>query len=272
MSTHSGTLFIVGTPIGNLEDITMRALRVLREADLIAAEDTRQTAKLLARYNIAKPLVSYHEFNEAKRNPELLQKLRNGQKIALVSDAGMPTLSDPGTRLIRAVLEAQKGCNRASCQPAIPAHFHPLPQLVGGRKSPSPRLGGEDQGEGVPQIALEIIPGPSAVTAALAASGFASGPFLFLGFLPYKSTQRRKALAELAPLPCMIVFFESPYRLVKTLADMLEILGDRDAIVAREMTKKFEEILRDRLSGLLKSLENRRVKGEITLVVEGRVE
>jgi 16S rRNA (cytidine1402-2'-O)-methyltransferase len=123
-----------------------------------------------------------------------------------------------------------------------------------------------------PPILVEVVPGPSAVTAALAVSGLAAGPFLFYGFLPHKSGQRRKALSVLAPLPYTLVFFESPYRLTKTLADMLDLLGDRPAIVARELTKKFEEILRDTLSGLLKSLENRRVKGEITLIVEGRME
>jgi 16S rRNA (cytidine1402-2'-O)-methyltransferase len=228
MSSESGKLFIVGTPIGNMEDITLRALRVLREADLVAAEDTRHTAHLLARYEISKPLVSYHEFNEAKRTAELLEKLQQGRHIALVSDAGMPTVSDPGQRLIRAVLASG--------------------------------------------IAPEVVPGPSAVTAALAASGLAAGPFLFYGFLPHKSAQRRKALSVVAPLPYTLVFFESPYRLTKTLADMLDLLGERQAVIARELTKRFEEILRGELGVLLKSLENRTVKGEITLIVEGRTE
>jgi 16S rRNA (cytidine1402-2'-O)-methyltransferase len=148
----------------------------------------------------------------------------------------MPTISDPGTRLIRAVLQA----NAAS---------------ISTLNAP---------------ISIEIVPGPSAVTVALAASGLAAGPFLFHGFLPHKSAQRRKALSVVAPLPYTLVFFESPYRLTKTLADMLELLGDRQAVVARELTKKFEEIMRDKLSALLKNLENRRVKGEITLIVEGR--
>lgn len=221
----SGKLFVIATPIGNLEDITLRALRVLREVDLVAAEDTRRTSHLLARYEITKPLVSCHEFNEAKRTAELLQKLREGKRVALVSDAGMPTISDPGLRLVRASLDA-----------------------------------------GIP---VEVLPGPSAVTMALAASGLDAGPFLFYGFLPHKSGQRRKALAALAPVPSTLVFFESPYRLVKSLGDMRETLGNRRAVVARELTKKFEEILRGDLDSLLKMLEKRTVKGEITVVVEG---
>ena len=220
-----GKLFIVGTPIGNLEDITFRAVRVLREANVVAAEDTRRTGILLAHFNIHKPLVSCHEFNEARRATELVEKLRGGAQVAIVSDAGMPTLSDPGLRLVRAALEAH--------------------------------------------IAVEIIPGPSAITAALAGSGLAAGPFLFYGFLPHKSAQRRKALAELAPLPWTLVFFESPHRVVKSLKDMRETLGNRCAVLARELTKKFEEFARGDIDGLLKMLENRGVRGEITLVIEG---
>ena len=223
--TTDGKLFLVATPIGNLEDITLRALRVLREADLIAAEDTRRTATLLTRYEIRKPLVSYHEFNEARRTAELIDNLRTGQRIALVSDAGMPTLSDPGLRLLRAALDA-----------AIP---------------------------------VEVIPGPSALTMALAASGLPVEPFLFHGFLPHKSAQRRRLLTNLAPLPYTLAFFESPHRIHKTLADLEEVLGDRRVVLARELTKKFEQILRDRVSVMRKSLENRTVKGEITLIVEG---
>ena len=224
--TGNGKLFLVATPIGNLEDITLRALRVLREADVVAAEDTRRTATLLGHYDIRKPLLSYHEFNEARRASELLQHLRNGQHIALVSDAGMPTLSDPGLRLLRAALDEH--------------------------------------------ISIEVIPGPSALTAALAAAGLPVEPFLFHGFLPHKSTQRRRLLADLAPLPCTLAFFESPHRIHKTLADIEELLGDRRVVLARELTKKFEQILRDHVSGLRKSLENRTVKGEITLLIEGK--
>ena len=222
MST--GKLSIVGTPIGNLEDITLRALRTLREADCVAAEDTRHTGQLLTKYEIRKPLVSYHEFNEAKRTPELLEKLRAGQRIALVSDAGMPTLSDPGLRLIAAVVEA-----------------------------------------GIP---VETVPGISAITTALAGSGLPAQPFLFHGFLPHKSAQREKVLQRLASLPCALVFFESPYRLIKTLTALQAIIGDRRVVVARELTKKFEEILRGTPATLLKRLENRAIKGEITLIIE----
>ena len=227
MSATQGKLYIVGTPIGNMEDITLRALRVLQEADLIAAEDTRHTGVLLARHGLKKPFVSYHEFNEARRTPELLVQLQQGRQIALVSDAGMPTLSDPGQRLIRAAIGAG--------------------------------------------IVVEVVPGVSAVTAALAGSGL-GGPFLFFGFLPHKSGQRRASLTRLAPLPCTLVFFESPYRLLKSLGDMRDVLGNRGVIVARELTKKFEEFLRGDLESILKKLENRSVKGEITVIVEGRQE
>ncbi len=227
MPSGTGKLFIVGTPIGNMEDITLRALRVLQEADLVAAEDTRHTGVLFARHGLKKPFVSYHEFNEAKRTPELLVKLQQGHRIALVSDAGMPTLSDPGRRLIQAAINAG--------------------------------------------IAIEVVPGVSAVTAALAGSGV-GGPFQFFGFLPHKSGQRRTALARLAPLPCTLVFFESPYRLLKSLGDMRDVLGNRGVVVARELTKKFEEFLRGDIESVLKKLENRSIKGEITVIVEGRQE
>jgi 16S rRNA (cytidine1402-2'-O)-methyltransferase len=227
MTSANGTLFIVGTPIGNMEDITLRALRVLHEADLIAAEDTRHTGLLLARHGLKKPLISYHEFNEAKRTAELLRELQQGRQIALVSDAGMPTLSDPGQRLIRAAIDAR--------------------------------------------IAVEVVPGVSAVTAALAGSGYGvEEGVLFYGFLPHKSGQRRNALARFAPLPYTLVFFESPYRLLKALQDMRELLGNRNVVVARELTKKFEEFLRGDIESVLKKLENRTIKGEITLVVQGR--
>ena len=220
-----GTLYIVGTPIGNMEDITLRALRILREASLVAAEDTRHTGLLLARHEIRKPLVSYHEFNEAKRTPELLRQLHEGRSVALVSDAGMPTVSDPGQRLIHAAIEAG--------------------------------------------VDVEVIPGVSAVTTALAGSGYGGGAFLFYGFLPHKGAQRRKILSRLAPLPYTVVLFESPYRVLKCLHDMHELMGNRRVVVARELTKKFEEILRGDLETVLKKLENRSIKGEITLVVEG---
>ena len=220
----NGKLLIVGTPIGNIEDITLRALRALREADCVAAEDTRHTGQLLTRYEIRKPLVSYHEFNEARRTPELLAKLRAGQRIALVSDAGMPTLSDPGLRLIAAAV---------------------------------------DDGQTV-----EVIPGISAITTALVGSGFPVQPFLFHGFLPHKSAQREKILRHLTLLPFALVLFESPYRLIKTLTALQAICGERRVVVARELTKKFEETLRGTPEILLKRLENRAIKGEITIIIE----
>ena len=226
MSEPPGKLSIVGTPIGNLEDITARALRTLAEADTVAAEDTRHTGRLLSHFSIRKPLLSYHEFNEAKRTPELLDQLRQGKRVALVSDAGMPTVSDPGYRLIRAATEAG--------------------------------------------IAVEVVPGPSAVTAALAISGLPTNQFLFLGFLPHKSTQRRRLLSSFVLSPYSLAAFESPYRLLKSLTDIHEILGNRRVVVARELTKKFEEILRGDVATLLKNLENRSVKGEITLIIEGK--
>ncbi|NQU11349.1 16S rRNA (cytidine(1402)-2'-O)-methyltransferase [bacterium] len=225
MPDGPGKLFLVATPIGNLEDISGRALRILGEVDVIAAEDTRRTGQLLARYKIRKPLLSYHEFNEARRTPELLEKLRQGATIALVSDAGMPTVSDPGRRLVRETARA-----------------------------------------GLP---LEVVPGPSALTAALAGAGLVTDTFFFQGFLPHKTAGRRRILAQLAPLPCALVFFESPFRLHKCLVDLYEVLGNRPAVVGRELTKKFEEFLRGDLESLAGRLADRRVKGEITIVVEG---
>lgn len=249
MTQHAGKLSLIGTPIGNLEDITLRALRVLREADLILAEDTRRTKTLLARHDIRKPLLSCHEFNETQRLPEILQRLRQSQRIALVTDAGMPTISDPGQRILHAVLELPRvdQTSRASLSDQSVTKMAAPPEI-------------------------EIIPGPSAVTAAIAGSGFVTGPWLFYGFLPYKSAQRRKTLQQLAPLPYALVFFESPYRLVKSLTDLHAMLGNRRAVIGRELTKKFEEFLRGTLDELRKKLEHRTIKGEITLVVEGNPE
>jgi 16S rRNA (cytidine1402-2'-O)-methyltransferase len=171
-------------------------------------------------------LISYHEFNEAKRTPELLRELQQGRRVALVSDAGMPTISDPGQRLIRAAIDGQ--------------------------------------------IPVEVVPGVSALTAALAGSGYGLRQgVLFHGFLPHKSGQRRNVLAQLAPLPYTLVFFESPHRLVKSLQDMRDFLGNRNVTVARELTKKFEEFVRGDIESVLKKLENRTIKGEITVVVDG---
>jgi 16S rRNA (cytidine1402-2'-O)-methyltransferase len=218
-----GCLYIVGTPIGNLEDITLRALRILKEVDLIACEDTRHTQKLLNHYDIAKTLVSYHEHNEITRSPELLIQLEQGAKIALVSDAGMPLVSDPGYRLVTL-------CVR-----------HKIPVVP--------------------------IPGPSAMLAALAAAGLPNEEFLFVGFLPQRSGERRRMLEHLRIEERTMIFYEAPHRVAESIADAQEILGDRPACIAREVTKLHEEFLRGKLSQLVESLAERPARGEITLVV-----
>jgi len=219
------SLYLVATPIGNLEDITLRALRVLKEVDLIACEDTRQTLKLLNHYDIQTRLVSYHEHNEMTKAAELVVDLEGGAKIALVTDAGMPGISDPGFRLIAL---------------AIRHHVPVVP-----------------------------IPGPSAFLAALAASGLPTDSFRFSGFLPSKSGQRRKLLESVKDSPRTQVFYEAPHRLLETLADVIEILGnDRHIVVAREVTKLHEEFLRGRAGEILTQLKARAdVKGEITLLI-----
>jgi 16S rRNA (cytidine1402-2'-O)-methyltransferase len=219
-----GTLYLVATPIGNLEDITLRALRVLKEVSLIAAEDTRTTRKLLARYEISTPLVSFHEHSPPARLAELLQALGQGD-VAVVSEAGMPGISDPGYRLV---------------QEALAAGFPVVP-----------------------------IPGPSAVTTALAASGLPADRFVFLGFLPARASARRKALADAASLPYTLVCFEAPHRLLETLEDALEILGDRRLAVARELTKVHEEFWRGTLSQALEHFRAQAPRGEFTLVIAG---
>jgi 16S rRNA (cytidine1402-2'-O)-methyltransferase len=220
---RAGCLYLVGTPIGNLEDITLRALRVLREADEIAAEDTRHTQKLLNHYEITRPLVSYHEHNEMTRAPELLIALEQGAKIALVSDAGMPLVSDPGYRLVTLCLRHQI--------PVVP------------------------------------IPGPSALLASLSASGLPNEEFLFVGFLPARSGERRRALERLRIEDRTIILYEAPHRIGECIADAQEILGDRPACLAREVTKLHEEFRRGKLSVLAASLEERPARGEITLLI-----
>ena len=219
------SLYLVATPIGNLEDITLRALRVLKEVDLIACEDTRQTLKLLSHYGIKTRLVSYHEHNEMTKAAELVVDLEGGAKIALVTDAGMPGISDPGFRLIAL---------------AIRHHVPVIP-----------------------------IPGACAFLAALVASGLPTDSFRFSGFLPSKSGQRRKLLESVKDAPRTQVFYEAPHRLLETLADVVEVLGnDRHVVVAREVTKIHEEFLRGRVEEILKKLKARGdVKGEITLLI-----
>ena len=219
------SLYLVATPIGNLEDITLRALRILKEVDLIACEDTRQTLKLLSHYGIQTRLVSYHEHNEMTKASELVVDLEGGAKIALVTDAGMPGISDPGFRLIAL---------------AIRHHVPVVP-----------------------------IPGASAFLAALVASGLPTDSFRFSGFLPAKSGQRRKLLESVRESPRTQVFYEAPHRLLETLADLVELLGnDRHVVVAREVTKLHEEFLRGRAAEVLEQLKSRGdVKGEITLLI-----
>src|SRR6185369_8858701 len=219
----TGCLYLVGTPIGNLEDITLRALRILREADQVAAEDTRHTQKLMNHYEISRPLVSYHEHNEMTRAPELLIALEQGAKIALVSDAGMPLVSDPGYRLVTLCLR----------------HHVPV----------------------VP------VPGPSALLAALSASGLPNEEFLFVGFLPARSGERQRALKRLRIEDRTIILYEAPHRIAESIAEALEILGDRPACLAREVTKLHEEFRRGKLSALATSLEERPARGEITLLI-----
>ena len=219
-----GRLYVVATPIGNLEDITYRAVRLLGEADLIACEDTRQTHKLLEHYGIRKPTVSYHEHNEAERTAELLVRLRDGAAIALVSDAGVPLISDPGYRLVHAAVEAG--------------------------------------------IRVEPVPGPSALLAALAASGLPTDSFHFAGFLPPKSGQRARALEKLRMETATLVFYEAPHRIVEALEAVEEVLGPRPVVVARELTKLHEEFLRGTAGEVRAELAARdAVKGEITLLV-----
>jgi len=219
----AGCLYLVGTPIGNLEDMTLRGLRILKEVDQIACEDTRHTSKLLNHYQINKPLVSYHEHNEMTRAPELVVALEQGARIALVSDSGMPLVSDPGHRLV------------AMC---LRHHIQVVP-----------------------------IPGPSALLAALSASGLPNEEFLFVGFLPSRSGERRRALERLRIENRTIIFYEAPHRVEESIADAREILGDRPACLAREVTKLHEEFRRGKLSDLNASLEARPARGEITLLI-----
>ncbi len=220
-----GTLYVVATPIGNLEDLTYRARRVLAEADAIACEDTRHTRVLLDHYGISKPLISLYEHNERARTPALLRRLRAGETIALVSDAGTPAISDPGFALMRAVLAAG---------------FTVVP-----------------------------IPGPSALLAALTISGLPSDRFTFLGFLPKRSSQRRRALQDAGGLSTTLVLFEAPHRITTVLQDLRVILGDRRVALARELTKKFEDVFRGTLSEALAHLRTHPPRGEFTIVVEG---
>jgi 16S rRNA (cytidine1402-2'-O)-methyltransferase len=223
----AGTLYLVATPIGNLADITHRALQVLRDVDLIACEDTRHTRKLLQHYGIDTKTVSYHEHNEQQRAAELIELLKQGSDVAVVSDAGTPAISDPGFRLVRLATESGIG--------VIP------------------------------------LPGPSALVAALIASGLPTDEFFFGGFLPARSGARRARLSELRAVPGTLIFYEAPHRLAASLKDAYEVLGEREAVVARELTKLHEEIKRGRLSELAEHYATVEPRGEIVLLIDRTV-
>ena len=218
-------LYVVATPIGNLGDITLRAIEILKSADMIAAEDTRHSGILLKHLRIKKPFISYHEHNEAARATELVERLARGENIALITDAGTPGLSDPGLRLIRECIKRE--------------------------------------------LPFTIIPGPSSVLAALLGSGFSTEKFSFRGFLPVKHGQRERELRAAAERTETMIYFESPYRLIKTLAACVEAMPDRQLCVARELTKKFEEFRRSVPSELLAHYQAHPPKGEIVLVISG---
>ena len=218
-----GTLYLVATPIGNLEDITLRALRTLKECDVVAAEDTRRTGQLLKYFEISKPLLSYFQFNEARRSEEIIERLKRGEKVALVTDAGSPGISDPGERVVKAASEAG--------------------------------------------FRVEAVPGPCALVTALTASGLATDEFHFVGFLPHKSGQRRRKLEELKGISGTLVLYESPYRVEKLLGELNEVFPERQVVLARELTKKFEEFLRGKSGELLERIKARAVKGEFVVMV-----
>lgn len=222
---EQGVLYICPTPIGNLDDMTFRVLETLRAVDVIAAEDTRHTLKLLNHFDIKKQLTSYHEHNIREKGPLIIDMLQNGKSVALVSDAGMPGISDPGEDIIRLCID-----------------------------------------EGIQVIGL---PGPSAAILALVISGISTDKFVFEGFLPSKSTDRKKALEVLKMEERTIIFYESPHRLTDSLSDLLNILGNRKASLSRELTKKFEETIRGTLEELLFEASGRQLKGEMVIVVQG---
>jgi 16S rRNA (cytidine1402-2'-O)-methyltransferase len=219
-------LYVVATPSGNLGDITLRALDLLKSVDLIAAEDTRHSGILLKHFGIKKPFISYHEHNEAARTAELAERLVRGQNVALITDAGTPGLSDPGLRLVRECIQRE--------------------------------------------LPFTIIPGPSSILTAVLGSGFSTEKFSFRGFLPVKSGQRERELRAAAERRETVIFFESPYRLSKTLAACTDVMPDRQLCVARELTKKFEEFRRGTASELLAHYQAHPPKGEIVLVIAGR--
>jgi len=225
MEENPGKIYLVPTPIGNLKDITRRATDILAQVEVVACEDTRVSGSLLAKLELKKKLISYHDFNEQSRANQLLDIVRSGKDVAVMTDAGSPGISDPAYRVVRAAIE-----------------------------------------NGVDLVAL---PGPTAIIPALTASGLPTDRFFFEGFLPNKSAARKKRLSQLEPLEHTLVFYESPHRVHKTLADMHDVLGDRSACLAREISKKFEEYIRGALSDILEKILDRTIKGEIVLVIGG---
>ncbi|ACM19856.1 16S rRNA (cytidine1402-2'-O)-methyltransferase [Geotalea daltonii FRC-32] len=221
--TPKGVLYIVATPIGNLEDITFRAVRILREADLIAAEDTRHSRKLLSHFGISKPLTSYFDHNKELKGRYILDQLAEGVSVALITDAGTPCISDPGYQLVR---------------DAVAAGFAVVP-----------------------------VPGPSAAVTALSASGLPTDAFVFEGFLPNKQGKRREKLAMVKGEQRVVIFYESPNRLLATLMDLREVLGERELVVARELTKIYEEFIRGSCSPVIEKLQDRTIKGEVVILV-----
>jgi 16S rRNA (cytidine1402-2'-O)-methyltransferase len=218
-------LYVVATPIGNLGDITLRALELLKSVDLVAAEDTRRSGMLMKHFGIKKPFISYHEHNEAKRTAELVERLAAGENVALITDAGTPGLSDPGLRLVRECIQRE--------------------------------------------LSFTIIPGPSSILTALVGSGFSPEKFSFRGFLPVKAGQRERELQAATESGETVIFFESPYRLTKTLAACIDVMQDRQLCVARELTKKFEEFRRGTAGELLAHYQAHPPKGEIVLLISG---
>lgn len=226
MEKKPGRLYVVSTPIGNLEDITLRALRILKEVGLIAAEDTRHTQILLNRYNIETPQTSYHDYNKEIKACVLIEKLKDGMDIALVSDAGTPGISDPGYYLIRRAIE-----------------------------------------EG---ISIIPIPGITAAIASLSISGLPTDSFVFEGFLPHRATERIKRLKELVGEKRTLILYEAPHRLMKCLANIAFVLGDRRLVITRELTKIHEEVIRGKTEEVIKALSGKRIRGEITIIIEGK--
>jgi 16S rRNA (cytidine1402-2'-O)-methyltransferase len=216
-------LYVVATPIGNLGDITLRALEVLKSVDLVAAEDTRHSGLLMKHFGIKKPFISYHEHNEAKRAAELVERLAAGENVALITDAGTPGLSDPGLRLVHECIQRE--------------------------------------------LSFTIIPGPSSILTALVGSGFSTEKFSFRGFLPVKAGRRERELRAAAESGETAIFFESPYRLIKTLAACIDVMPDRQLCIARELTKKFEEFRRGTAHELFAHYQAHPPKGEIVLVI-----